>query len=122
MEGARRATGNPPLEPSQERQASMSESQKSEAVVSSQALKGNKVRRRLSAEKKFQIYLEAQRSDQPVGEILRREGLYATDLSRIREQVREGALERFHATGRPARSRCAPGAAGGSASGGNNQE
>ena len=80
----------------------MSESQKSEAVVSSQALKGNKVRRRLSAEKKFQIYLEAQRSDQPVGEILRREGLYATDLTRIREQVREGALERFHAIGRSA--------------------
>jgi len=32
-----------------------------------------------------------------VGEILRREGLYATDLTRIREQVREGALERLSA-------------------------
>ncbi|MBU4211558.1 MAG: hypothetical protein KKD33_03130 [Verrucomicrobia bacterium] len=68
----------------------MSESQKSESAVSSPVLNGNKVRQKLSAEKKFQIYLEAQRSDQPVGDILRREGLYATDLTRIRDQVREG--------------------------------
>lgn len=97
MEGARRATGIPPPEPSQERQTTMSESQKSECPVSSPALNGNKVRRKLSAEKKFQIYLEAQRSDEPVGDILRREGLYATDLTRIRDQVREGALERLSA-------------------------
>jgi len=97
MEGARRATGIPALEPSQERQTTMNETQKSESAVSSPALKGNKVRRKLSAEKKFQIYLEAQRSDQPVGDILRREGLYAADLTRIRDQVREGALERLSA-------------------------
>ena len=97
MEGARRATGIPALEPNQERQTTMSESQKSESAVSSPALKGIKVRRQLSAEKKFQIYLEAQRSDQPVGDILRREGLYAADLTRIRDQVREGALERLSA-------------------------
>ena len=30
--------------------------------------------------------------------MLRREGLYSSDLSRIREQVREGALERLAAT------------------------
>ena len=29
--------------------------------------------------------------------MLRREGLYSSDLSRIREQVREGALERLAA-------------------------
>ena len=75
----------------------MNETQKSESAVCSPALKGNKVRRKLSAEKKFQIYLEAQRSDQPVGDILRREGLYAADLTRIRDQVREGALERLSA-------------------------
>ena len=97
MEGARRATGIPAPEPSQERQTTMSESQKSESAVSSPALKGIKVRRKLSAEKKFQIYLEAQRSDQPTGDILRREGLYAADLTRIRDQVREGALERLSA-------------------------
>ena len=75
MERARRATGIPALEPSQERQTTMNETQKSESAVSSPALKGNKVRRKLSAEKKFQIYLEAQRNDQPVGDILRREGI-----------------------------------------------
>jgi transposase-like protein len=56
-----------------------------------------KKRRYLSAEKKFQIYLETQRPDQPVGEILRREGMFSTDLARIRQQVREGALSRLGA-------------------------
>lgn len=56
-----------------------------------------KKRRYLSAEKKFQIYLETQRPDQPVGEILRREGMFSTDLARIRQQVREGALQRLSA-------------------------
>src|ERR1017187_5813563 len=56
-----------------------------------------KKRRYLSAEKKFQIYLEAQRPDQPVGGILRREGMFSTDLARIRQQVREGALLRLGA-------------------------
>ena len=54
-------------------------------------------RRYLSAEKKFQIYLEAQGSDKPIGELLRREGLYSTDLARIRQQVKEGALQRLGA-------------------------
>ena len=54
-----------------------------------------KKRRFLSAEKKFQIYLEAQSGDKPVGELLRRKGLYSTDLARIRQQVREGALQRL---------------------------
>ena len=52
-------------------------------------------RPRLSAEKKFQIFLEAQSKDTPIGEILRREGLYSTDLARIRQQVKEGALNRL---------------------------
>jgi len=56
-----------------------------------------KKRRFLTAEKKFQIYLEAQGSDKPVGELLRREGLYSTDLARIRQQVKEGALQRLSA-------------------------
>ena len=57
----------------------------------------NKKRRFLSAEKKFQIYLEAQDAHKPVGEILRREGLYSTDLARIRQHVKEGALQRLSA-------------------------
>ena len=54
-------------------------------------------RRYLSAEKKFQIYLAAQNHDQPVGELLRREGLFSTDLARIRQQVKEGARQRLSA-------------------------
>ena len=54
-----------------------------------------KKRRFLSAEKKYQIFLEAQRSDVAVAEILRREGLYTTDLARIRQKVKEAALERL---------------------------
>jgi transposase-like protein len=57
----------------------------------------HKKRRLLSAEKKFQIYLEAQSGDKPVGELLRREGLFSTDLARIRQQVKEGALQRLSA-------------------------
>jgi transposase-like protein len=52
-------------------------------------------RRRLSPEKKYQIFLETQSKDAPIGEILRREGLYSTDLARIRQQVKEGALDRL---------------------------
>ena len=33
-------------------------------------------RRFLPAEKKFAIYLEAQANDKPIGELLRREGLF----------------------------------------------
>ncbi len=54
-------------------------------------------RRVLSAEKKYQIFLEAQREEKSATEILRREGLYSTDLARIRRQVKEGALERLSA-------------------------
>jgi transposase-like protein len=56
---------------------------------------GKRKRRYLSPEKKFQIFLESQRGESPVGEILRREGIYSTDLARIREKVKEGALQRL---------------------------
>ena len=71
-------------------------------ITTSAPSKGTEKKRRfLTAEKKFQIYLEAQESDKPVGEILRREGLFSTDLARIRQQVKEGALQRLGA--RPGR-------------------
>lgn len=54
-----------------------------------------KARRFLSPEKKFQLFLETQRGDVPVAEVLRREGLYSTDLARIRQKVKEGALARL---------------------------
>ncbi len=64
------------------------------SISTSSPSKGaGKKRRFLTAEKKFQIYLEAQESDKPVGEILRREGLFSTDLARIRQQVKEGARQ-----------------------------
>lgn len=62
-----------------------------------------KSRRFLSPEKKFQIFLEAQHGNKPVSEILRREGLYSTDLARIRQQVKEGAMERL--SSRPGKSK-----------------
>jgi transposase-like protein len=71
----------------------MSSSNPSEAPSKSP----EKKRRYLSAEKKFQIYLEAQDGGKPVGELLRREGLFSTDLARIRQQVKEGALQRLSA-------------------------
>ncbi len=64
---------------------------------------GKNKRRFLSPEKKYQIFLEAQRGEAPVGEILRREGLYSTDLARIQHKVKEGALQ--HLAQRPGRSK-----------------
>jgi transposase-like protein len=52
-------------------------------------------RRFLTPEKKFQIFLETQSPSCPVGEVLRREGIYSTDLARIRQKVKDGALERL---------------------------
>ena len=64
---------------------------------------GQNKRRFLSPEKKYQIFLEAQRGESPVGELLRREGLYSTDLARIQRKVKEGALQ--HLAQRPGRSK-----------------
>ena len=52
----------------------------------------SKRRRNLTAEKKFDLFVESCRSPGRIGEILRREGLYHTDLARIRAVVEEGAL------------------------------
>ncbi len=68
-------------------------------VLSPSFSEGKKKRRFLSAEKKYQIFLESQSGKTPTGEILRREGLYSTDMARIRNHVKEGALERL--SGRP---------------------
>jgi transposase-like protein len=59
--------------------------------------KGPGKRRYLSAERKYQLFMEAEKGGQPLGELLRREGLYSSDLARIRDQVKEGALERLRA-------------------------
>ena len=64
----------------------MSRSNSSEAPSKSP----EKKRRYLSAEKKFQIYLEAQDGVKSVGELLRREGLFSRDLARIRQEAGQG--------------------------------
>ena len=53
---------------------------------------GVKKRKNLSAQEKWQIFLETTAKDAPVGEILRRNGLYSSDLTKIRKQVESGAL------------------------------
>ncbi|MDP2913182.1 MAG: hypothetical protein Q8N91_04160 [Candidatus Omnitrophota bacterium] len=52
-----------------------------------------KRRKNLSAHEKWQIFLETTAKDAPVGEILRRNGLYSSDLTKIRKQVESGALQ-----------------------------
>ena len=50
-------------------------------------------RKKLTAQEKWQIFLKATAKDAPVGEILRRHGLYSSDLTKIRKQVESGALQ-----------------------------
>ena len=103
MEGARRATGTiPSPEAVADRRNEMTNTPPSEVPQKTP----RKKRRFLSAEKKFQIYLEAQSPDKPVGELLRREGLFSTDLARIRQHDKEGALQRLSA--KPGKKRDAP--------------
>ena len=44
---------------------------------------------------KWQIFLETNAKDAPVGEILRRYGLYSSELTKIRRQAEAGALKEF---------------------------
>ena len=47
----------------------------------------------LTPPEKWQIFLETNAKNAPVGEIPRRYGLYSSELTRIRRQVEEGALK-----------------------------
>ncbi|MCA1672303.1 MAG: hypothetical protein LC799_08910 [Actinobacteria bacterium] len=49
-------------------------------------------RRRLSAEDKWQIFVEASAKDAKVADVLRRWRIDSSQLARIRSQVKEGAL------------------------------
>ena len=49
-------------------------------------------RKKLTAEKKYAIVEEVKRNSSTKSEILRREGLYSTDLQRYEEIARNGAL------------------------------
>jgi len=68
---------------------SLEEIEKAKALPVEQS---SKHRRILTAEKKFDLFVESCRSPGRIGEMLRREGLYHTDLARIRSVVEEGAL------------------------------
>lgn len=47
---------------------------------------------RLTAERKFRLFLEIRKADAPVGEILRRHGLTLEDLRAIEEAVESSAI------------------------------
>jgi transposase-like protein len=66
--------------------------------------RSSKRRRNVTAEKKFDLFVESCRSPGGIGEILRREGLYHTDLARIRAVVEEGALAALRSV-RPGRKK-----------------
>lgn len=55
-----------------------------------------KRRRRLSSQDKWAVFQEASAKDAKVGEVLRRWGIDSSQLSRIREQVRTGALQELN--------------------------
>ena len=61
-------------------------------------------KRRLSAEEKWQIYRECEEPGAKVGEILRKYGLYSSDLQNIRKMVKEGSMERLRQS-RPGRKK-----------------
>jgi len=48
--------------------------------------------KRMTAQRKFQIYLETRSPDAPIGEILRRNGLHLKDLRDIEEKVESAAI------------------------------
>jgi transposase-like protein len=58
-------------------------------------------RRNLSADEKYQIFLEATmtkaKGNGSISEVMRRWGIHSSDLTRIRKTVEEGAISNFKA-------------------------
>lgn len=67
-------------------------------------------RRRLTAKRKFEIYLETKKEGAKIGEILRQEGIHLNDLRTIEEQVERGAIGalKMKAPGRGIRKKIDP--------------
>jgi len=65
---------------------------------------GKKLKRKLSAEEKWQIYRECEQPGAKIGEIMRKYGLYSSDLQNIRKMVKESSLERLRQS-KPGRKR-----------------
>ncbi len=71
----------------------MTEMNSSEMVARGVGREAARKRRKLSPGDRYQIFVEASRGDVPVAAVLRKWGIYSSDLARIRELVRRGALE-----------------------------
>lgn len=56
-------------------------------------------RKRLTAKRKFEIYLETRQQGAKIGEILRREGIHLADLRGIEDLVERGAIGALKAKG-----------------------
>lgn len=54
---------------------------------------GKRRKKKLTAREKWQIFLETSAKDAPIGEIMRRRGIYSSELTKIRRQAEEGALK-----------------------------
>ena len=67
----------------------MSDERNSQPVLAAE----KKKRQSRSAEVKYHIFLEASRGDVAVAEVLRKHGIHSSELQRIREKVRLGALK-----------------------------
>jgi transposase-like protein len=67
-------------------------------------------RRRLTAKRKFEIYLETKEEGAKIGEILRREGIHLNDLREIEELVERGATSalKMKGPGRTTRKKIDP--------------
>lgn len=50
-------------------------------------------RKRMTAKRKLEVYLETRQKDANVGEILRRDGLHLNDLRRIETLVEQAAID-----------------------------
>lgn len=62
--------------------------------------------KRLTAQRKFELYLQTRAPEAPIGEILRRYGVHLADLRRIEEVVEGGAISALKVScGRQARNR-----------------
>lgn len=66
-----------------------------QVVQTEEAAKERKCWKKLSGQEKWRIFMETTIKDAPVGEILRRHGLYSSELTKIRRQAEEGALKEF---------------------------
>jgi len=56
--------------------------------------------KRLTAQKKFELYLETRTPEAPIGEIIRRYGVHLPQLRRVEEVVESAAIAALKADGR----------------------